>query len=359
MTDVRTGRRTEVPAQLRGRFIAVLMGGTSSERDVSLASGRAVVLALEPLVEEQRGLGDLIGIEIGPEGDWILGGKRSSAAELLSRLPKETLFFLALHGGEGEGGAIQGLLDVCGFPYTGSGVAASALCLDKQATRLCLRDGGLPIAPGQLISRLRWQREQEHLPELLARNAPAGLFVKANSGGSSLHTHRVERGEDPSGAIEDVLASGDAALVESRILGGEFTAGVLGNRGAEPLSLPPVEIVPTGDAFFDYHEKYAPDGAAEFCPPRSIGESVCGRLQELALAAHELLGCDGYSRTDFILPRAEGLQADPIILEVNNLPGLTERSLGPQAAGALGVGFDELCLRILALGLAADRGRVR
>jgi D-alanine-D-alanine ligase len=320
--------------------IAVLCGGRSSEREISLRSGEAVLEAL------QDGSSRRVRVEIDPAGAWIVDGARRSATEAVASLPEDKIYFLGLHGGEGENGAVQGMLETCSRRYTGSGVAASALCMDKHATRLVLSEVDVVVAPAKLLDRSTWSAERErHLRDVLALS-DGGWVVKPNCGGSSVATSVVLRGEDLPAAIEKALATGDRALVERRILGTEATCAVLGNSGDVLEALMPVEILPHAGRFFDWEEKYSATGAEENCPPRTIPPKICARLRELSIRVHATAGCDGYSRTDFIVPQDGG---DPVLLEVNTLPGLTSRSLVPKAAAEASLSFRDLCLLILAL----------
>ncbi|MBK7641836.1 MAG: D-alanine--D-alanine ligase [Planctomycetes bacterium] len=340
-------RRYEAQAaRLRTTPVAVLLGGRSSEREVSLKSGAAVLRALEG-----GPLASLVALEIEPDGRWQRAGRSLRALEVLAELPRETLFFLALHGGEGEDGSVQGLLETQGFRHTGAGVGASALCMDKQHTRAVLAAAGLRVARGRLVHPLEWRTERARVLAELEALAVRGCVVKPNRGGSSVDTFVLEDAAGIQARVERVLQTGDLALVEERLDGVEATCGVLGNARDELRALPPVEIVPKPGRFFDYEEKYSAAGAAEFCPPRSLGEERTSELRDLARRAHRAAGCDGYSRTDFFVP-AEG---QPVVLEINTLPGLTDRSLLPLSAAVEGFGFPELCLEILALAL--ERGR--
>jgi len=330
---------------LRASTVAVLQGGRSSEREVSLRSGNAVLRALAGGALER-----VLALEIEPDGRWKFEGRSLSALEALAAVPRGTLFFLALHGGEGEDGTIQGLLSTQGFRHTGSGVGASALCMDKQHTRAVLAAEGLRVARGRLVRPLEWRTERTRVLAEIAEFGGRGCVVKPNRGGSSVDTFVLDDLRLLEPRIARVLETGDLALVEERILGVETTCAVLGNAGGELRALTPVEIVPKAGRFFDYKEKYDAQGAAEFCPPRSLDAAAVRELQELALRAHRTTGCDGYSRTDFFVP-PEGA---PVVLEVNTLPGLTDRSLLPQAAAQQGLSFEELCLEILALAL--ERG---
>ncbi len=345
--------------RLAGRTVCVLLGGRSSEREVSLDSGRAVTAALE--LGQRRALDrgedaprSVVAVEIAVDGRWLLAGEPLEPAQALCRLPLGTVFFLALHGGEGEGGVVQGLLEGAGRDYTGSGVAASSLCLDKHRTRLVLADAGLRVAPGHLVRPEAWGRDRGAEVARLEALGGAAWFVKPNRGGSSLGVVQVESHGALRGAVEAVLGAGDAALVEARVAGVEATCGVLGNRGEALRALPPVEIRPRGAGYFDYREKYDAAGALELCPPEGFDPAIVERLQELARRAHEVAGCDGVSRTDFIVPADGG---DPVALEINTLPGMTARSLVPRSAEIAGLDFPALCLELVRLGLRARRER--
>jgi len=344
MSAIDTQRRSwqaQAP-RLRSSTVAVLLGGRSGEREVSLKSGAAVLRALTggPVAR-------VLALEIQPDGRWKLEGQSLSALEALGRLPRETLCFLALHGGEGEDGSIQGLLETQGFLHTGSGVAASALCMDKQLTRLLLAAEGLRVARGALVRPLEWRTQRPWLLAELAGLSRGGFVIKPNRGGSSVDTFVIEDATLLETSVTRVLETGDLALVEERLSGVEATCAVLGNARGELRALTPVEIVPKDGRFFDYQEKYSSEGAQEFCPPRTLSAASCAWLCEIAIRAHRAAGCDGYSRSDFFVPGA----GPPVVLEINTLPGLTDRSLLPQSAAVHGFSFAELCLEILALAL--------
>jgi len=349
-----------VPAAVRAHIaehdVAVLMGGASSEREVSLWSGAAVAsaLATAPAPGESRGPARVHAIEIALDGAWVLGERRTSAAELVRELGPQCVYFLALHGGAGEDGTWQGCLAALGALHTGSGVGASALCLDKHATRLVLRDAGVGVAAGRRIQPHAWRTQRAELLREITALSTRGFSVKPNRGGSSVATFLLDGPAELERAIESVLATGDDALVEERIRGGEATCGVLGNARGELVALPPVEIVPKDGRFFDYQEKYSAGGAAEHCPPKSFSPATCARIQEQAVRAFRAAGCDGYARIDFMIPRDEARrEGEPVALEINTLPGMTARSLLPLAAGAAGLSFRALCLEIVALALAS------
>jgi len=326
--------RTRFREEVAGATVAVLSGGRSSERTISLATGVAVTAALAQ--RDASGPARCVPIEIEANGAWKVDGERCAPASAVAMLPDSTIFFLGLHGGEGENGAVQGFLETCSRRYTGSGVGASALCMDKHATRLVVADAGVAVAPAVLVDG------DARAFSPLSRD---GWAVKPNCGGSSVATTMVEREDELPAAIACALATGDRALVEARIRGIEATCAVLGNARGALRALTPVEIVPHAGKFFDWEEKYNAAGAEEHCPPRSLSAAACARLADLALRVHRAAGCDGYSRSDFIVP--EG--GEPVFLEVNTLPGLTARSLLPKAAQTDGLSFRELCLEILAL----------
>ncbi len=337
--------------------VAVLLGGTSSEAEVSKRTGAAVLRALHtrPGASALPLPARVVALEIESDGRWTLEGHSASAAATLQRLPRGTLVFLALHGGAGEDGRVQGLLELEGWTHTGSGVAASALCMDKAHTKAVLAAAGLRVARGRPVRADEWRASREALLRELASFAARGLVVKPNRGGSSVDTFVLDDARGLESAVARVLETGDDALVEERIRGHETTCGVLGNARAGARALPPVEIVPKPGRFFDYQEKYNASGATEHCPPQNLSAACCARLEELALAAHRAAGCDGYSRTDFFVPRdAAGAEEEPVVLEINTLPGLTDRSLFPQAAAAAGLGYAEMCLELLALALERE-----
>lgn len=346
--------RVRQAAVLSRREVVVLAGGRSSEREVSQKSAAAIEEALRATSRGSGMPASVSRVEIGTDGRWSGAGFLAHPDAWLARAPRESVFFLGLHGGEGENGTIQGLLSACGFAHTGSGVAASALCMDKHWTRLVLRDAGLSVAAGRKLGPDEWRNSRGGLLSELASFGSEGWSVKPNRGGSSVATFLLGPGTDPCEAIERVLATGDEALVEARIVGTEATCGVLGNARDELRALTPVEIVPHDGRFFDYEQKYSSAGADEFCPPRSMSEETVERLRELAVRAHRSAGCDGYSRTDFIVPRdARGAAGEPVVLEINTLPGMTDRSLLPKAAVVSGLDLGALCLEILALAIEA------
>ena len=310
--------------------ILLIAGGWSVEREVSLSGAKNIRTALE-------GLGHTVG--------WL------DPAESLHDLPHKASFcdfaFLNLHGSPGEDGLIQALLDQVGCPYQGAGAAGSLLALNKAVAKSLFRKAGLPTADWRLLTEKPapgWE------PDL-----PYPLFIKSNTGGSSLDMERVARKEDLPAALDRLFAVADAYIVEPAVSGMEMTCGVLGwleNGDDEvPRAMPPILIKPAAkDGIFDYASKYAPGGAVELCPA-PVSEELTRRIQELSLAAHKALGLSGYSRADFIAMEGQ----EPVLLEVNTLPGMTSTSLIPQAAAAIGLSFEDLLRRLIDLGLARHR----
>lgn len=342
-------RRAPEPAPPLARCtVAVVHGGRSGERAVSLETGRAVLAALSD-AGDGRGPRRVLGVEVGPDGRWCVGERWLDPLRAVAALEDVDLFFLGLHGGEGEGGGLQGLLSTAGRRFTGSHLAASAVCLDKVFARELFAAAGGRVAPGVLVAR--GEAVPRELPRGLGGEPAAAWFVKPRRGGSSVDTACAASRGELERAVAAVHAAGDDALVETRLEAVEATCAVLGNRGDELVALTPLEIRPHAGRFFDYEEKYSPAGALELCPPESLDAAACARLAELARRAHRALGCDGYSRSDFLVP--DGGRGEPVFLETNTLPGLTPRSLVPQAAAHDGLDFRSLCLRILELARVA------
>lgn len=336
------------PARLARATVAVLMGGRSSERDVSLSSGEEIVRALGTPdgAHDERGPARVIPVEIGLDGSWTVDGERTPVGEALGRLEGVDLVFSALHGGEGENGAMQGLLTCSDLAFTGSGVVASALAMDKVFSRVLVADAGLRVARGLCVGRaLRDGAPNAALLEL----ARGGCVVKPRRGGSSVGCALVLREDGLARALAEAFEEGGDVLVEALVRGTEASVAVLESPAGELVVPPPVEIRPR-HAFFDYHDKYSADGAIELCPPQSLGMAAIEALRADAATAHRALGCAGYSRTDFIVPDDGGR---PVFLETNTLPGMTPRSLVPQSAAALGIDYRTLCLWIAERGLAS------
>lgn len=298
--------------------IGVLLGGLSSEREVSLASGNAVLKAL-------TGKGyDAVAIDVG----------RDVAVEL--RRQGIGVAFNALHGKFGEDGAIQGLLEVLGIPYTGSGILASAMGMNKTVSKAVFRAAGLSVGPYLAIQA----QDRGVLQEVLA-TIGFPLFVKPAAEGSSVGVSRVDNREELEAAADLAFSYDREILAEKLIAGKEVQVGILGDR-----ALGAIEIVPK-NRFYDYESKYK-EGMSEHFFPARIPAGDYQRTLDAGLAAHRALGCSGYSRVDFIVTN----DGTPYILEVNTLPGMTATSLLPDIAKGVGISFPDLVERILQLAVS-------
>ena len=290
--------------------VAVLMGGTSAEREVSLESGRNVLDALRA-----RGV-DAHAVDGIPALIDALG------AGEFDRI------FNILHGGDGENGVLQGALDALGVPYTGSGVLGSALTLDKIRTKQVWASEGLPTPK---FVRLR------HGDDMTAAARALGLpvFVKPSSEGSSVGVFRILAEVDLAPA--ETFAAGYAGelLMEQMVVGDEFTVGIFGD-----LALPSIRIVPAGE-WYDYHAKYIADDNQYLCPGLDGDDEIS--IRDLALRAFRAAGCSGWGRVDVMRDRRSGFQ----LIEINTAPGMTSHSLVPKAAGQIGIDFETLCWLIL------------
>ncbi len=323
--------------------ITVLMGGASDERAVSLASGAQVAEALrarghevvcwdtaggEIDREREAGLRDA-GVAPSPPPPGLRDQLASGGLRELAEHPRAggaDVHFLALHGGAGEDGTLQALMDAEGMAYTGSDRIGCLLAMDKDLSKRMMRDAGIPTPA--------WMMNPESAD---AAEAEVGLpaVVKAASGGSSLRLHLAHDRAELEAALDDARHFGDHVLVEAYVRGREFTVGVLGGE-----TLPIGEIIPAHE-LFDYECKYQP-GMAQEIFPANLEEGIARPMREFALATHRTLRLRHYSRVDFMLDAEGGLWC----LEANSLPGMTSNSLLPGAARAAGIDFPELCHRI-------------
>lgn len=346
------------PTDLRSLCVAVLGGGRSSEREVSLKSAKGIARALRGELASGRTLpARVMEVELALDGRWIVEGEPLSVARALERLVGVDVFFLGLHGGEGEDGTIQGLLAANGALHTGSGVRASALCMDKLATRGIAQSVGVRVADGLCFGAAEWRNDAAHWLARVEDLSKDGWVLKPRFGGSSVATTVTRERAALVPGIEAVLATGDDVLVEARIGGVETSCGVLGNRDEEPHALMPIEIRPAKGEWFDYAEKYSADGAHELCPPQSVGAQSIARIRESAAKVYRRAGCEGYARIDFFVPLRDGVELEPVMLEVNTLPGFTERSLLPQEALHEGIDYTALCVKIVELALRRGRSQ--
>jgi D-alanine-D-alanine ligase len=292
--------------------VAVLMGGTSAEREVSLDSGRNVLEALRARDVEAFAI------------DGIPALVEAIRAGKVDRV------FNILHGnkGGGEDGVLQGLLEALGVPYTGPGVLGSALTMDKIRTKQVWIAAGLPTPQFRRITKgddLRAAANELGFP----------VFVKPSSEGSSVGVFRVLMDADLEPAIAFAKEYAGELLMEQMVKGEEYTVGILGET-----ALPSIRIVPAGE-WYDYHAKYIADDTQYLCPGMEGTDEE--EIRRVALTAFQAAGCSGWGRVDVMRDRVRGLQ----LIEVNTAPGMTSHSLVPKAAGNVGIGFDELCWRIL------------
>ncbi|WP_186147788.1 D-alanine--D-alanine ligase [Burkholderia gladioli] len=300
--------------------VAVLLGGVSAEREVSLKSGTLVVQGLR---------------EAGIDAHPFDPSERPLAA-----LKDEGYVraFNALHGGYGENGQIQGALDFYGIRYTGTGVLGSALGLDKFRTKLVWQQTGIPTPPFEVV--LRGDDYAARAPEIVAKLG-LPLFVKPASEGSSVAVIKVKDAAALPAALDEAARYDKIVLVEKSIEGGgEYTACIAGD-----LDLPVIRIVPAGE-FYDYHAKYIADDT-QYLIPCGIEAGREAEVKRLARRAFDVLGCTDWGRADFMLDAA----GNPYFLEVNTAPGMTDHSLPPKAARAVGISYSELVVKVLAMTL--------
>lgn len=354
------------PTPSRPLTLAVVMGGPSPEHEVSL---RTASVILEALDRERFSVWPFL---LTRDLDWIAGerplsagepfdverlrsGARLGRARGLDLLGRAEAAFLAMHGAFGEDGVIQGLLEFLGVPYTGSGVAGSAFAMDKVKTKELLRFHGIPTADWRVVRERELAAGCEAVVARLRRELGDRLVVKSPLLGSSFGIAMADTPGELAEGLAMAVRSDGRALVEPRMQGVEVTCAVLaGKPGEPPRALPPTEIIPPEGRFFDHEAKYTPGMTREVTPPRLAAE-VVARIQAIALSVHDAVGLAGLSRTDmFVL--ASG---DPVVLEVNTIPGMTRTSLYPQAAAAVGIAFPDLLAHLVEVAVAEFHDRRR
>jgi len=308
--------------------IALLAGGISSEREVSLHSGEQVYEALDK-----------------DKYDILRYDPQTDLARLVQDAPKIELAMIILHGPFGEDGTVQGLLELLNIPYQGSGVLGSALAMNKVVTKQLYEKAGLPVIPYTV-----YDRDEIIDAENCAAQLGLPLVVKPVAAGSSVGMSIVRSADDLQGALDKAGEFDQAILVESFIEGIELTAGVIGNKELD--ALPIIEIIPNeSHEFFDYEAKYTAGATREICPAR-INAQLTQKAQHYAKISHQALFCKGYSRTDMILKDNE-----IYVLETNTIPGMTATSLFPQAAQEAGMSFSQVLDKLIELGLEEHRAR--
>ncbi|MCX6704466.1 MAG: D-alanine--D-alanine ligase [Candidatus Woesebacteria bacterium] len=286
--------------------VVVLMGGRSSEREISLLSGKEILANID------KNAYSVSSVEIPKNGNkWI---------DQLLRL-KPDLVFIALHGTFGEDGSIQGMLEQLGISYTGSGILASAIGMDKILFKKIMRIEKIPVP-----------KDISYIP----------CFVKPSKEGSSVGASPVFKQNMLKPAIKLAKKFSDDVLVEEYIKGIELTCAVIGNE--DPVALPVIEIHPLKAKFFDYKSKYKINGSEEIVPA-GISKNIAKKVQELSIKVYKIIGCSGFARVDFILKDNKY----PIVLEINTIPGLTKMSLVPKAAKGAGISFSKLIDTIINL----------
>ncbi len=302
--------------------IVVLSGGISDEREISLASGAAVVSALHEA-------GYSVVDELDPAADTFLADLASGGFDVA---------FIALHGRGGEDGMIQSVLEYMGIPYTGSRVIASACAADKDVSKALFERAGIPIARGMVLH----STDDVNIDDIVGVVGEQ-CFVKPAVNGSSYGVTLVKSERDIPAALEVAFDCDDKALIEERLVGTEISVPVFGD---EPRALPIIEILPQeGSDFYDLEVKYI-DPALVHRIPAQLDEDTYRYAQELAVQAHEALGCAGFSRSDFIIT-----SRGPVILETNTIPGMTPTSLFPDSARHAGISFPEVCDELIQIAM--------
>ena len=296
-----------------GKKIGVLIGGMSAEREVSLKSGKAIAASLARLGYRQ------VPIDVDSDVARALRGEEVEVA------------FIALHGRYGEDGAIQGMLEVMQIPYTGSGILASALGMDKVASHNAFLSHGIPVPPFFVLT-------EKEAPAFRPDRLPFGfqMVVKPVSEGSSVGVTIVSEAGELEGALKAAFEYGPRILIEKYVAGMEVQVGILGTEAMGAIEIRPKT------KFYDYTAKYVA-GMSEHFFPAPLPPKIYQEVLDWGLRAHRVLGCGGYSRVDLLVDR----EMKPYVLEVNTLPGMTETSLLPEIARGVGIDFDTLVERIL------------
>jgi D-alanine-D-alanine ligase len=332
--------------------VALIFGGTSEERGVSLTSGRTVAQNLDPKKYE------VIPIEISQTGQWLTSsetirqiGKEIRTKKIFTSLEvvpitaghasKIDMAFLALHGPGGEDGTIQGMLELFKIPYTFSGVLASAVAMDKAKTKRLLAGFGLSVLPHLLIEKEDYKLNRNKI----LKTIHGKVVIKPNQMGSSLGVTITSEKKEIKQGLDMAFKHDHEVMVESFISGRELTVPVLGNKN--PRTLPVIEIVPKrGSQFFDFRAKYDPNFSDEIVPA-PITSRQAKEIERLAIIAHKALACRGVTRSDFIMDK----QGKMTFLEINTIPGMTPNSLVPKSAAAAGIPFPKLLDKLIDLAL--------
>ncbi len=297
--------------------VALLAGGKSGEREISLVSGKAVYEAL---------------IEAGFSVTQIDPANKKDLVKLVEG--SFDVAFLALHGKLGEDGTIQGMLEILGVPYTGPGVWSSATAIDKAKTKVVYERVGVPTPKSVLLLS-----PDEMSASQVVEEFGTSCVIKAATEGSALGVYLCNSLEEIESALQKVFEIDDKVIIETLIKGDEYTVGVLGTK--DPRVLPVIQIIPINE-FYDFESKYAEGGSKHVCPA-PLSNDLTKKAQEIALLAHKGLECSGVSRTDLLLDE----HGDFWALETNTIPGMTPTSLLPDAARSIGMNFTELCINLI------------
>ena len=354
--------------------VALIFGGRSSEHEISIISAKSIAANIS--TERYK----VVPFYITHEGHWLCDGiaqdildldlaallRNSSVEEAASTLRDMVteaaqapfsfdfrsvgidVAFLALHGTYGEDGRIQGLLDTCAVPYTGCGVLASALTMDKALTKLCVADAGLAVAPSLTLFSADYHADPKGVCTMIEQQFACPFFVKPANLGSSIGISKVHHGDDLPSALESACSLDTKVLVEKAIEGREIEVAVLGNEQPEVSVCGEIE---PGSDFYDYQDKYIHNTAKLFIPAR-IPVAMQDGVRSAALKAYKALGCRGMSRVDFFVDEKTG---SIVFNEVNTIPGFTDISMYPQLMDASGIPFPELAERLLQLALETTR----
>ena len=367
MSDAHASHAGETPLRM-----AVLFGGASTEHTISVRSARAVLAAADPARVAA------VPVAIGRDGSWhdaaasqaliaamdrgapecvpaasASRGGLLSAPAALSALAEVDLAFPLVHGRTGEDGSLQGVLELCGLPYVGAGVAASAIGLDKTLMKAAFAGAGLPLPRTQVVTAAAWAADRENIERALAA-MPAPLFAKAANSGSSVGVVKIHDREAIGPGVEEALRFDRKAVVEEGIEGRELECAVLerpASQGGGAEATPPGEIR-TGRDFYDYVAKYE-DPETELIVRADVAPAVAERARALAVAAFEAIDCAGFARVDFFLRGEDEL----FVNEINTLPGFTSASMFPRLWEAAGLSFPALIERLARLALERAEGR--
>lgn len=305
--------------------IIVACGGVSSEREVSLKSGKSVYDALKRLDYPNVVLFDL---------------KRDNMSQLLELEPD--VVFIALHGKGGEDGTIQGMLELAGIPYTGPGVAASAVCMNKILTKRLLSNAGLPTAPFLAYCKEDIEGKYVEIEQMAKERIGYPMVLKSPCEGSSIGVVIIRSSDEFKHGIDEVFKYGDELLIEAFVQGVEITLPILGN---DKVTVLPIIEITSEREFYDYTAKYT-QGLCHHIIPACISSDEEATVIDVGKRAYKVLGCKGISRIDFIIDKIKG----PMIIEVNTSPGMTNMSLFPDAARYAGMSYEHLIESILELG---------